>query len=170
MTIELPEDVRTAIVTEVASSPTVETGGILIGRIESNIAIVEKATGPGPNAIRKAKHFERDIEFAQAELNAATANCSVYLGEWHSHLVPVPEPSCRDTLSMTGIAEADNYGTRCPVMMICGYDAKKATVGELRAWVFPQASSGRRVTITDGSENLIRSVVTCPSCASRPKD
>lgn len=156
MTIELPKAVRVAIETEVASSPTVETGGILIGRIEGNKALIVRATGPGPNAKRTASVFERDIEFAQAELDAEAGKGlgNRYVGEWHSHLVASPEPSGRDVLSMTGIAEASNYATDCPVMMICGFDPKSSTIGDLKAWVFPKTSSGRAATIvTDGPEN-----------------
>lgn len=157
VTIELPEAVRAAITAEVASSPATETGGILIGRIEGNKAIIVRATGPGPNAKRTASVFERDIEFAQGELDAEAAKGqgNLYVGEWHSHLVASPEPSGRDVLSMTGIAQASNYATDCPVMMICGFDPKTSKVGEVKAWVFPKTSSGRAATIvTDRAKDI----------------
>jgi len=152
LSVELPDAVRAAMIGEVESSPTTETGGILIGRIEGSRAIVARATGPGPKAIRTATRFERDIEFAQNELDAevANGNSNIYIGEWHSHLVTLPEPSGRDVLSMKGIAEAPNYATDCPVMVICGFDKKTGAFGKIEAWVFPIASSMRKVTIVAG--------------------
>jgi len=153
LTVDLPDSVRADIVTEVTSSPTTETGGILIGRIEGSRAIIEKATGPGPMAVQTATRFERDIEFTQKELDAESVKNSnnVYIGEWHSHLVTSPEPSGRDVLSMIGIAEAVNYATDCPLMLICGFDQTTAIIGELKAWVFPVSSSMRRATFVNGS-------------------
>ncbi len=153
LTVELPETVKKSMMAEVQSCPTTETGGILIGRIEGDKAIIERATGPGPKAVKTATRFERDIEFAQSELDAATASShtSVYLGEWHSHLVASPKPSPRDVLSMQDIAESRNYATDCPVMVICGFDQKAATIAEINAWAFPVSSSMRRVTIGDAA-------------------
>ena len=149
ISVELPVSVRELMVAEVLSSPTRETGGILIGRLDGNKAIVHKATGPGPKAVRTSTRFDRDVEYSQNELDAEVAACNenVYLGEWHSHLVASPEPSGRDVLSMTGIAEAANYATNCPVMMIFGFDPKAKAIGELRAWAFPAGSSLRRIAV-----------------------
>jgi len=151
LTVELPESVKASMVADVEACPTTETGGILIGRIEGNKAIIERATGPGPKAVKTSTRFERDIEFAQAELDSAAtgSNPSIYLGEWHSHLVASPEPSPRDVLSMQEIAESANYATDCPVMIVCGFDQKAAAVAEIKAWTFPVTSSMRRVTIGD---------------------
>ncbi|MEZ6104470.1 MAG: ThiF family adenylyltransferase [Pirellulaceae bacterium] len=149
LTVEFLESVKANMVAEVEACPTTETGGILIGRIEGNRAIIEQATGPGPNAVKTSTRFERDIKFAQAELNSAASrsNPSIYLGEWHSHLVASPEPSPRDVLSMQEIAESGNYATDCPVMVVCGFDQKAGAVAEIKAWAFPVSSSMRRVAI-----------------------
>ncbi|MBN8600333.1 MAG: ThiF family adenylyltransferase [Planctomycetes bacterium] len=147
--ISLPSTVRDFIFTEVALSPTAETGGILIGKIDGGTAIVIRATGPGPKAVRTATRFERDVEFAQQELDAESSKDAsmVYIGEWHSHLVANPVPSGMDVLSLTGIAQSSNYTTNCPIMLICGFDPEKMTVGELKGWVFPIESSMRNVTV-----------------------
>ena len=71
----------------------------------------------------------------------------VYIGEWHSHLVAEPVPSGRDALSLTGIAQSSNYATNCPIMLICGFDQEKKTVGSLKGWVFPVESSMREVML-----------------------
>ncbi|MBI1349459.1 hypothetical protein GC163_24605 [bacterium] len=156
LTVELPQSVRETMVAEVVSSPATETGGILLGRLDGSKAIIHRATGPGPNAVRTPTKFERDLEFSQQELEAevSNGNGNIYLGEWHSHLVAVPEPSGRDVLSMTGIAEAANYATDCPVMLICGLDPQTQNVGDIKAWVFPVGSSMRRITIL-GDHNAL---------------
>ena len=65
----LPDTIRAFIFGEVASYPIVETGGIIIGRIDGSVAIVTRATGPGPNAVRTATRFERDVDYANEKLD-----------------------------------------------------------------------------------------------------
>jgi integrative and conjugative element protein (TIGR02256 family) len=160
LTVELPDAVRASIVAEVKANPHTETGGILIGRIEGRRAIVSRATGPGPNAIKTVTRFERDVDFAQNELNIEVSSRSAnsYIGEWHSHLVASPEPSGRDVLSMQGIAAAANYATDSPVMIICGFDQKEGKIGEIKAWVFSSSSSMRRMTIVDWNDETMHTL------------
>lgn len=146
----LPDAVREFIYSEVTSSPIVETGGILIGRRDGTTAVIVRATGPGPKAVRTATRFERDVDFVQQQLDIESSKdpSNVYIGEWHSHLVPTPVPSGRDVLSLTGIAQSSNYATDCPVMLICGFDQEKKGVGELKGWAFPVESSMRSIDLT----------------------
>jgi integrative and conjugative element protein (TIGR02256 family) len=155
LNVVIPDAVKASMVAETESCPTTETGGILIGKIKGNTAVIERATGPGPHAVKTPTRFERDIEFTQSELDASAtgSNPSFYLGEWHSHLVASPEPSPRDILSMQGIAESRNYSTECPVMIICGFDTTTSRIGEVKAWVFPVSSSMRLVTIVNDSSD-----------------
>ncbi len=159
--ISLPDSVRDFIFTEVGSSPTVETGGILMGRIDGTTASITRATGPGPNAIRTATRFERDVEYAQQELDAESSkdSSSVYIGEWHSHLVPTPSPSGRDVLSLTGIAQSSNYATDCPIMLICGFDVGTNSIGELKGWAFPVKSSVRTADVLYSNESIRNDIV-----------
>ena len=140
----VPDDVRAKIVSEVESSVSVETGGILLGHInEDRIAVVVRATGPGPNAKKSAALFERDVEFVQSELEQTAKEYGkqgLYIGEWHSHLESDPEPSDRDIMSLCGIAEAPNYATRCPVMIIAGLDTETGKVTKFKGWSFPLSS------------------------------
>ena len=139
--IVLPESVWETIVAEVETSLSVETGGILLGYVNTDRkAIVVRATGPGRNAKRAATNFERSVEFVQAEIERAADEFGcrgLYLGEWHSHLESDPEPSDRDIMSLCGIAQAHNYATRCPVMIIAGLDKKTGKVTTLKGWCFP---------------------------------
>ena len=99
---------------------------MLIGYVdEARRAVVLRATGPGPGVERSATLFSRDVPFIQAELERAVAELGergLYLGEWHSHLEAEPSPSPTDIGSLFGIASAPNYLTRCPVMIVVGYD------------------------------------------------
>ena len=138
--VVLPGAIRTQIEEECRSSPDGETGGVLIGRVEGHRATVTRATGPGPGAERRATIFRRDVEFTQAELDKAAEELGgdgLYIGEWHSHLVPSTVPSATDIESLVGIAEAPHYLTRCPVMLICGVDVPNDVIAEISAWSIP---------------------------------
>lgn len=107
---------------EAAASGEIETGGILIGyREDKGQYIIERATGPGPNAVRTGTWFEKDIEYCQARLNEALSDLGergLYLGEWHYHPAGENKPSGRDIKSLTEIAEQDNYRIDKPIMLI----------------------------------------------------
>jgi integrative and conjugative element protein (TIGR02256 family) len=141
----IDEKIRQYIVAETESSPDVETGGVLVGYLDENHRVtITRAIGPGPKAVRTARRFLRDAEFAQAEIDRAAqelGNRGVYVGEWHSHLEAAPEPSPTDVQSLSGIATAPNYLTSTPVMVIAGLDPRTKKVGTLRSWVF--AAGGR---------------------------
>lgn len=137
----MTEEARDTIVSIAESSPEAETGGILIGFVdELRRAVVLRATGPGPKAENSKTLFSRDVEYVQAELERATTELGPrggYIGEWHSHLEANPQPSALDIESLSGIAVAPNYLTRCPVMIIAGVDPKTRKVASLSSWTFP---------------------------------
>ncbi len=122
-------------------TPNAETGGILIGYVDQDrTANVLRATEPGPKATRSARIFVRDTEYTQARLDAAALQYGkkgAYLGEWHSHLEADPRPSPLDLESMVGIARAQNYLTRCPVMIIAGVNPTSARAEVLKSWSVP---------------------------------
>ncbi|MBN1361998.1 MAG: ThiF family adenylyltransferase [Sedimentisphaerales bacterium] len=136
----LTQEVRDDIERIANSSPDAETGGVLIGYVADRRAIVLRCTGPGPNAVCTAAEFRRDVDFVQSELDQAATELGyrgLYVGEWHSHLMRVPEPSPRDIQSLFEISQAPNYLTRCPVMVIAGVTTAEAASVNLRAWAFP---------------------------------
>lgn len=81
------------------ASDGLETGGILLGT-DNGLAgplIVRHCGDPGPAAIRRRSYFRRDLAHAAALANdAAAADGSVWIGEWHTHGIAMPEPSSRD--------------------------------------------------------------------------
>lgn len=98
-----------------------ETGGILIGRIEGDRAIVALAVGPGPNAIHEPTKFLRDGDYAQQQLDEyinTSEGSDDYIGEWHSHPLPVG-PSMRDRESMSWISTRPSYNQAEPILILC---------------------------------------------------
>jgi integrative and conjugative element protein (TIGR02256 family) len=145
-----PREEMTKLTTEAAADPAVETGGILIGYIKKDEAVVTKVIGPGPKAIRSATIFRRDVEFTQTALDLAESELGQrgqYIGEWHTHLVAVPHPSGTDIASLQGISEAVNYATDCPIMIIAGVNTSIPKVSEVRAWAFPLGQRMARIEI-----------------------
>ena len=148
--IVMTDEVRDAIVAMTEASPDRETGGVLIGfRDGARRVVAIQATGPGPRARRSRKRFRREVAYVQREVDRAAArlgNRGMYVGEWHSHRSAVLQPSHLDVESLFGIADAPNYLTRCPVMVIAGLDPATGKVAETGAWAFPV--TGRMTEIT----------------------
>jgi integrative and conjugative element protein (TIGR02256 family) len=139
--VRFAKGARETIVRLSEQTPNAETGGILIGYVDQDrTANVLRATEPGPKATRSARIFVRDTEYTQAQLDAAAVQYGkqgAYLGEWHSHLEADPRPSPLDLESMVGIARAQNYLTRCPVMIIAGVNPTSARADVLKSWSVP---------------------------------
>lgn len=75
-----------------------ETGGALFGFDDGRHLLITAASGPGPEALRKANYFLRDLthtqQFAAEIFRVAGAQ---WIGEWHTHPHGPPVPSQRDT-------------------------------------------------------------------------
>ena len=94
------------IANEAEKSAGVETGGALIGSWErgkdGRISIhVERATGPGANAVHQPAMFSPNLDYYRYRIGYyRQAGTWDYLGEWHKH------PGSFDSLSMTDIDTA----------------------------------------------------------------
>lgn len=85
-----------------ASEDGRETGGLLLGQLRTDHVLVRYAGGPGPDATRAPTRFLRDLKHAQALADAAwQLDCSVWIGEWHTHPTAGPEPSPCDLRTYT---------------------------------------------------------------------
>lgn len=94
---------------EIKKYGRIEAGGVLIGRIENGVALVEKATDGGPNATHEEYFFQADKNYIDMLIDMEYANSggkSVYLGEWHTHPQTKPEPSPKDLTSLEEIADS----------------------------------------------------------------
>lgn len=118
--IILLAEVAEAFFRECARALPNETGGVLVGRVDGDIATVHHAVGPGPKAKHSRASFTRDGEYAQDQLDAlheASVGHYDYLGEWHSHTA-FQGPSPRDKASMAEIATSTLYSTPMPVLIL----------------------------------------------------
>jgi len=98
-----------------------ETGGMLVGRLEENCAVITDATGPGPRALHSPSSFRRDGDYSQVVLDnivVKSDGLNDYIGEWHSHPVHC-SPSVKDRDAMRWIANNSNYAAPCPLMALC---------------------------------------------------
>lgn len=111
---------REVIVHEASLYHDVETGGILIGRIESAKEIhVTHATGPGPNAVHHPAHFLRDTAYCAGILREHYERHGVdYVGEWHSHVGLLRVPSDGDLLTLAGIMNDPDYDFQAFAMLL----------------------------------------------------
>lgn len=139
--IVIAPEARADIVRLAEAKTDVETGGVLIGYRDPEGAVhVLEATDAGPRAVETATRFERDRDYCQGKVDDAARRLGErgqYVGEWHSHLERDPRPSPRDVESLTGIAEAPNYLTDEPVMLIVGRDPASGSVQNIHASCFP---------------------------------
>jgi integrative and conjugative element protein (TIGR02256 family) len=91
-----------------AADDGLETGGILLGADEGLAApiVVRHCGGPGPTADRRRNFFRRDLAHATAlATDAAASDGSAWIGEWHTHLTDMPEPSGCDLLTYQALLD-----------------------------------------------------------------
>lgn len=75
--------------------------GVLLGReiINTSNIIIDKVTEPSEDDIQKRFYFFRDKKYHQKKIieewKKSDGTCN-YLGEWHTHLEDVPNPSPTD--------------------------------------------------------------------------
>ncbi len=106
----------------IKENPTIETGGVMAGRMDENgDIIVTHASEPGPKAVQSAMKFEKDVEYCQRFLDNLYIQSNqkvVYIGEWHSHPSLCNHPSGTDIKSLSEIAIRKEYLTESPAMII----------------------------------------------------
>jgi integrative and conjugative element protein (TIGR02256 family) len=76
-----------------------ETGGVLLGSdMGMGLGFVVQVCGdPGPNAVREPTNFTRDLNHSiMLADHAGQMYGSVWIGEWHTHVVDLPMPSPYD--------------------------------------------------------------------------
>lgn len=79
---------------ECAIAPSAETGGVLIGEVQGDTAKVCAATGPGPNAVCRARRLDWDASYIQGVVHGVDASVVLkVIGRWHKHASPIILPS-----------------------------------------------------------------------------
>ncbi|WP_352875329.1 Mov34/MPN/PAD-1 family protein [Mesorhizobium sp. M0959] len=98
-----------------------ETGGILIGHIDSDgRAVIREATGKPRSSIFGWYTFVRKTSGLAALLKKQWRENQYYLGEWHSHPSAPPTPSGQDRSTMRAIAGDNGYCCPEPILLIVG--------------------------------------------------
>ena len=122
-----------------------ETGGILLGRGPNPAGVVEiiQAGDPGPNAIRCADRFMRDLEHAQRLAHDAWETHAIeWIGEWHTHPTSGPTPSQRDLTTYVELLRDENLGFSIFVSVIVTPDPDEGwNEPTLTTWVLAPASA-----------------------------
>jgi hypothetical protein len=115
------------IITDVAKYPTVETGGLVVGRcspIQREVIILDVLDAP-PDSIRSSSKFVLGVDGLRDNImqyNGSGANVLWCLGTWHSHL----QPSGPSVIDMTTSKSIEGLLKGAVVMLIKhsqGYEA-----------------------------------------------
>ena len=112
---------------EATSKAPLETGGILLGyfRQPGNVPVILQATGPGPQAIHMRYYYRPDHEFDESQiatLYKKSNRQTTYLGDWHTHPLPIANLSYRDKRTLRRIAKCKSARVDAPLMLILSYD------------------------------------------------
>ena len=118
----IDNSVLNAIRDETKQKPKIETGGVLLGKLNDDKKVeIKFASGPGPNAVRTETEFIKDIKFSQTFIDEHYKNHgtnAAYIGEWHYHPSNDNRPSHTDIKSLSNIANGMGYLTEHPIMVI----------------------------------------------------
>ncbi|NJL54011.1 hypothetical protein HC928_01820 [bacterium] len=107
---------------EASSSPGLETGGILVGRIFETraglVLVVVAASGPGRYADRRPHTYAPDVLSRQRDLDYWSERYAAYrvdyVGEWHKHPPGNRQPSAGDTRQVESIFKEPAYNHSLP--------------------------------------------------------
>jgi integrative and conjugative element protein (TIGR02256 family) len=123
--VEIHETVFDLVRSESASYGRLETGGVLMGYVDTRreTLVVTGATDAGPHAKHGRTSFAKDVAYCQNAVDAwatQSERSEDYIGEWHRHPCLSTFPSPTDRASLTGIAASAAYHLTQPVMLIFG--------------------------------------------------
>lgn len=109
--LNITKEVYDLIVNTTKNSPKVETGGILMGHdINPSMVNVIHASLPGPNAYHSPSKFLRDTKYCSMVLQEHYDKYGVdYVGEWHSHILPLRGVSYGDIATLSSIIYDPDY-------------------------------------------------------------
>lgn len=102
-----------------------EAGGVMLGRfiVGSDDVVVDKITVPMPGDRQGRFSFFRSYKLHQSvitqEWEASGGTCN-YLGEWHTHPQPIPEPSFVDIACWRKKLMFDRFDGNCLYFVIVG--------------------------------------------------
>lgn len=110
---------------ETQAKVSLETGGVLVGFLDSRLdaVVITAASGPGPKAHHGVFTFNRDREFCQDFIDRHAGDSSGvidFVGEWHKHPEVNPSPSPTDCSTYRRLSVDKNSHVDRPVVLITG--------------------------------------------------
>lgn len=130
----IAESALRSIKQEALRFPSVETGGILIGKDLGQQDGVRKvllaaATGPGPGSYHQAAEFSPNTAYQQEILDWFLARPDTkYLGSWHKHPARLVRPSSGDLRQAKEILADPDYGVTELIVPIVTVSQGKVSV------------------------------------------
>ncbi|TAH59722.1 MAG: hypothetical protein EWM50_07565, partial [Gottschalkiaceae bacterium] len=109
--LNITKQVYDFIIKETKNNPNVETGGILMGQDIKPLTVnVTQASLPGPKAYHSPSEFLRDTEYCSNILQEYYKEHGIdYVGEWHSHIIPLRGLSRGDISTLLSIIYDPDY-------------------------------------------------------------
>lgn len=100
-----------------------EAGGQLFARIRDDLILVESATGPRWRDRRTRHTYEPHRPSEQREIDAHHHRDLHFVGDWHTHAEPTPQPSFIDLQSMSEVFRRSRHSLNAFLMVIVGTSA-----------------------------------------------
>ncbi len=97
-----------------------EAGGQLFARFDDGKIVVEEAMGPRPTDRRSRTSYVPDRRAEQAEILELHARGLHYVGDWHTHPEPIPEPSRPDAASIAECVSKSTHHLNGFVLIVVG--------------------------------------------------
>ena len=130
-----------------------EAGGQLFGRIHEKIITIEEVTGPRRSDIRSRYSYVPDRKAEQREINERFPSGLHFIGDWHTHPEPIPQPS----------------GTDLGNMRECVKKSRRAISGFLLIIVgTAPLPSGLHASLHDGKETFLLTIQNKSSTTQDP--
>ncbi|MBU9628399.1 Mov34/MPN/PAD-1 family protein [Burkholderia multivorans] len=119
--VELSDDVLDTLYrNRQLKSTSSEAGGQLFARFDTDTMVIVRATEPTARSRRGRTFFCPSRPDEQKEIKALFAEGLHYVGDWHSHPEPFPEPSSADITKMEGIYSESQHELNCMMILIVG--------------------------------------------------
>ena len=97
-----------------------EAGGQLFARLDDGDIVIAKATGPRPTDRRGRTHYRPDKAAEQREIDARHTQGLHFVGDWHTHPQPYPDPSGSDLASIADAVRRSRHNLNGFVLLVVG--------------------------------------------------